>query len=231
MAASTFSGSSAAKLSSSTTTSAFCSRARASDEHSAALALDSREEGQPEIYVIANAAGAKPRRLTNHAAADILPSWSKDGKWVYFCSNRSGRNEIWRVPVEGGAPSQITRSGGHTAKISPDGSTLYFTRSANSFSSPWKIPAAGGDEVKVADGVARRGFAINPAGIYLVSEPSDTRHTVVRFLPAGSTESRVIARLNGDAWPGISVSQDNRFLYLSQTRRQGRDLWMAERVD
>ena len=40
------------------------------------LALDSRSEGQPEIYVIA-ADGGTPRRMTNHPADDIMPSWSQ----------------------------------------------------------------------------------------------------------------------------------------------------------
>ena len=69
------------------------------------LALDSRAEGQPEIYVIA-ADGGTPRRMTNHPADDIYPSWSRDGPWIYFASDRSGRYEVWKIPKEGGRRSR-----------------------------------------------------------------------------------------------------------------------------
>jgi len=54
------------------------------------LALDSRVDGQPEIYVVA-ADGGKPHRMTDHPSDNVLPSWSHDGLWIYFTSDRSGR--------------------------------------------------------------------------------------------------------------------------------------------
>ena len=29
-------------------------------------------------------------------------SWSADGRWIYFSSNRSGDYEVWRMPADGG---------------------------------------------------------------------------------------------------------------------------------
>ncbi len=54
------------------------------------LAIDCRPEGNADIYVISSD-GGQPRRLTSDAAEDIVPSWSRDGHWIYFSSHRSGR--------------------------------------------------------------------------------------------------------------------------------------------
>ena len=54
-----------------------------------------------DVYVI-SAEGGPARRLTNDPAEDIVPSWSRDGRWIYFGSNRTFAYEIWKAPAEGG---------------------------------------------------------------------------------------------------------------------------------
>ena len=79
-------------------------------------------EGQYEIYVIA-ASGGRPRRLTFEPGEDSIPSFSTDGRFIYFTSKRSGVFEIWKMPVSGGDAVQVTRNGGVVALESMDGST------------------------------------------------------------------------------------------------------------
>jgi len=52
------------------------------------------------------------RRVTTGDSDDVVPSWSRDGRWVYFVSNRSGENQVWKVPAEGGEAVQVTRKEG-----------------------------------------------------------------------------------------------------------------------
>ena len=54
------------------------------------VAFDSDMEGNFDAYVV-RARGGKPIRLTTDSADDVAPSWSRDGKWVYFTS-RSDRS-------------------------------------------------------------------------------------------------------------------------------------------
>ena len=110
--------------------------------------FDCRPEGNADIYVV-SAEGGQPRRLTTDPAEDIVPSWSRDGRWIYFTSNRnadggSGRLQIWKMPADGGEAVQMTRQGGFEPMESPDGQWLYFTQDRGS-SSIRRMPTGGAE--------------------------------------------------------------------------------------
>ncbi len=44
--------------------------------------------------------GSDPVAVTNDTDRDWNPIWSPDGKFLYFVSDRSGSNNIWRVPID-----------------------------------------------------------------------------------------------------------------------------------
>ncbi len=91
------------------------------------LVLTTFEEGQAEVYVV-DAFGDKPRLLTDHPSNEVYPSFSADGRWVYFGSDRTGSMEIWKQPVGGGEARQVTTQGGLMALEAPDGTALYYTK-------------------------------------------------------------------------------------------------------
>jgi Tol biopolymer transport system component len=72
------------------------------------IAFIARPGASSEVYVI-SADGGKPERLPGTQSRDGLASWSRDGKWIYFGSNRSGKSQLWKVPVGGGDLVQIDR--------------------------------------------------------------------------------------------------------------------------
>ena len=79
------------------------------------------EDGRQAVYVV-DAAGGRPRLLTN----GHTPSWSRDGRTIYFSANRTGRYEVWRIPQQGGEEVQVSDIGGEYALLSPDGTTVYY---------------------------------------------------------------------------------------------------------
>lgn len=52
--------------------------------------------------------GGEAKKLTFHAAPDENPKISKDGKFVFFNSERTGSRQVFRMPIGGGTPEQIT---------------------------------------------------------------------------------------------------------------------------
>ena len=89
-------------------------------------------DNNADIYRIGSD-GSGESRMTTNKAEDDGPEYSADGKWVYFCSKRSGKWDAWRMPANGAGPDdnlaeKITNSGDTQdwfPHISPDGKSLY----------------------------------------------------------------------------------------------------------
>ena len=63
---------------------------------------------ETQIYRLP-AAGGAPVRLTTQGTINNTPSFSPDGAFLAFTSNRSGTNQIWILPTAGGEARQVTR--------------------------------------------------------------------------------------------------------------------------
>jgi TolB protein len=82
-------------------------------------------DGNLDIHVL-DLATRQTRRLTTHRAIDTESSWSPDGRYVYFTSDRSGGPQVYRVPAAGGTPERVTFEGSYNARprLSEDGKRL-----------------------------------------------------------------------------------------------------------
>ncbi|AXI83777.1 S9 family peptidase [Xylella taiwanensis] len=74
-------------------------------------------------------ATADPVRLTPLGWDVSAPTFSRDGKAVYFLSAKSGSNQLYVLPVSGGAPRQLTNLavGMDSYKLSPQGDRIVFS--------------------------------------------------------------------------------------------------------
>src|SRR4026207_158287 len=62
-----------------------------------------------QIYVVPTNGGPSPP-VTAAGSTASTPYWSKDGRALYFLSDRSGSSQLWKLPVAAfGEASQVTR--------------------------------------------------------------------------------------------------------------------------
>ena len=84
------------------------------------------------------------------------PTFSPDGQWIYFTSNKEGDSKIWRVPAGGGEPERVTQRG-YGFRFSSDGKMLYFVVQSNLASNLWAKFMADGREYPITDLAGRTG--------------------------------------------------------------------------
>jgi len=188
------------------------------------LSLDERWH----IWTVDSDGGA-PRQLTQGAGSQNVPSWSHDGRWVYFSDDRGSGRNIWRVNVRDATEQQITRTGaGSFARESPDGSSLLYQ--PRDVDSPLlAMPLDGGEVKQLVDCVSNGKFAASPHGIYHVACDAGV-HPRVLVLEPRTGRSRVLGRLENLAsgFNGLTVSPDGRSILYTRLSDFSADLMMVE---
>jgi Tol biopolymer transport system component len=86
-----------------------------------------------ELFV-AKADGTGERKLFPVTGFDYDASFSADGKWIVFTSERNSSADIYRVHVDGSGIEQLTNNSGFNdaASLSPDGRQLAFVSTRGS---------------------------------------------------------------------------------------------------
>ena len=166
------------------------------------------------VFVIASD-GSQVRKLTSDEAPEQIPSWSADGRWVYYASNRTGRFEIWKAPANGGKGTQVTSNGGYTAFESADGRSLYYTKEGPP--GLWELPLRGGKEKLLLTADVGTEFAVTKDGIYYL--PVAAKSVRLHSFATGKEEE--IALLNVDEADGLTVSPDGRSFSLAPPSELG----------
>jgi dipeptidyl aminopeptidase/acylaminoacyl peptidase len=87
-----------------------------------------RSEVATQIF-LANADGSHRIQLTRGEKSATSPSFSPDGSYIYFVSERSGKSNVYRIRVAGGEAEMLTDFKGSLGdyQLSPDGKTVAFT--------------------------------------------------------------------------------------------------------
>src|ERR1700733_9809531 len=87
-----------------------------------------KSEVDTQVF-LARADGSYHVQLTRGEKSAAAPSFSPDGRYVYFSSERSGKPNLWRISIDGGEAGMLTDWEGEIGAyhVSPDGKWIAFT--------------------------------------------------------------------------------------------------------
>jgi len=123
--------------------------------------------GQKDIWTVPSS-GGNPIAVTDDEAVDWNPVWSRDGKYLYFLSNRGGSMNVWRAPIDElsgkvtGAlePATLPSANSQHLSFSADGHSLVYVE-MNRREHAWEVgfdPVAGrviGQPTQITHGARR----------------------------------------------------------------------------
>lgn len=191
------------------------------------IAFDARVEDNVHIYshiYVVDAEGRNLRPITHGDFDNYVPSWSRDGKSIYFASDRTGTRQIWKHSLETGSEKQLTEHGGFNPLESYDGRTIFYSK----FDEPgiWSMPASGGSESVAVTGKPQVSYwghwTVTENGLYLLDADAEPHPTIEFYNFATHRTTPVLSLENNlNAWnPSLSASRDGRTLFYTQSDLQ-----------
>jgi Tol biopolymer transport system component len=195
------------------------------------IAFDSQaEDGSWHIWT-ADVDGGTLQQITTDPGDQNMPTWSGDGRWIYFSwKQRTGR-DIWRIERQTGAKQRVTRGGsGQVGRESADGKTLFY-QPATSDAPLLAQPIAGGEARPVVSCVTGTAVAVTRVGVYYIP-CSSAANPGVHLLNPDTGADREVGTLEkyqyANVPSGFAASLDGKVIVYGRSVYLEADLMMIE---
>ena len=181
------------------------------------IAFEFHPRERSEIYLVDVPGGIPHLRPTIPGADNLSPSWSHDGKTLYFASKRGAEPfQIWKMPLQGGSPIQITRHSGIAPEESADGRYLYYCKFEQG--GLWRMPLEGGEETEVLPEVEGGGWpnwSLSREGIYFLKFGKFSGVSI-EFLEFATGKTHRLWTLQKEPGWGLNLSSDGKSIVYIQ---------------
>lgn len=196
------------------------------------LAFDALVGPHSAIWILEAEANKAPRKFSQEDFEDLIPTWSRDGQWIYFLSKRSGSNKLWKRPVRGGPAVLVTPDSGLDATESEDGSALYYQHGQGGLWRKANEEIAGTPIPELVGVLPFRNWELTRGGIYLTASAGDGP-PVLSFFKFVSKELLQLGQLDGekvDGTPSLTVSPDGHWLLYAQREPRRSNIIVAHQA-
>jgi Tol biopolymer transport system component len=195
--------------------------------------------GNPELSRLwtVDASGDQAIPLTDGMTNVWSPSWSNDGRRIYYASNRGGVMDLWQQVIDGdgtptGDPTAVTSGVDlRSAAFSPDGTRLAYSVGGR-MAGVWRMPiltdrpATWSDAIQVISERAYIEFAdVSPDGKQLAVSSDRRGNHDLWVLPVAGGE---MTQLTTDPAPDWNPrwSPDGSQIVFYAYRSGNRDIWV-----
>lgn len=191
------------------------------------LGVSSQRQNLQESQVAGPSGG---RWLTHGNSIDRQPTFSPDGQWILFSSNRSGNLDLWKLSTSNGAIHRITEDPADDwdPAFMPDGRQIIWSSSRSGHFEIWICSADGtGARQLTNDGFDAENPTATSDGqwvVYNSTNPSGSGIWKIRFDGTGAT------RLVPGTWSTPDVSPDGSHVVF-RTGTVPRAVWVASTAD
>jgi Tol biopolymer transport system component len=170
--------------------------------------------------------------LTEGSNNNFLPAWNMDGSQVFFISNRSGSNQIWKIFADGGEALQITKQGGFEMYAAPDGKTIVYSKGSGKLGL-WQVNIDGKDEKPIpelSEIGAWRSWTATTNGVYYPAFSTQPPFHL-KFFDFATRQTKEITTVEKSPlsyYSNLSVSQDGKRILYAQLDRNASAILLAE---
>lgn len=170
------------------------------------LALSHAHEGTSLIYIVAADGGAP--RLVTPKGPSYWHGWSPDGLTLAYCARREGEYDVYTIPAAGGEETRLTTAPGldDGPDYAPDG-RIWFNSVRTGVMKIWRMDPDGRNQTQMTRNEEYADWFPHPSPdgkhvVFLSYDRSVEGHpankdVVLRMMPGGGGEPRVVARLFG----------------------------------
>ena len=104
------------------------------------MVFDGVTAGLSAIWLM-NDDGSSMHRLNTSSTREYMPTWSRDGHWIYYCSLKGGEDRLLKQNPDTGEIVEVNDASFYDAREDRDHGALYAERNDGRL---WEIPLSGG---------------------------------------------------------------------------------------
>jgi tricorn protease len=177
-------------------------------------------EARGDLYTMPEEHGDVRNLTESSGARDVSPSWSPDGKWVAYVSDKSGDDEVYLIDQMGkGKEKKLTSTGHFKTGLawSPLSDKLAFTTEENAL---YLLDKDGGEPKLIAKNEHREitSYSWAPDGAWIAYDFSArNRNRDVFIYDVKSGESHQVTTDLGDDWEPV-FTPDGKYILLMTSR-------------
>jgi Tol biopolymer transport system component len=191
----------------------------------------------PSEIVLVPANGGRPVRVTDNVSLHQSPVWSRDGRRLYYVSDRHGPRDVYALDVHARSPAVkepvrvTTGMNAQSIDFSADGARLVYA-AYSSTANVWSMPIAPASSASPA--AARpvtsgnqtvEGVRISPDGRWLVYDSDLSGNSDVYRVPVTGGDAERLTRGPWDEFRG-ALSPDGRELVYHSFQNGSRNIFL-----